>query len=172
MWVQNGKLKRKKKKQDSNTFKGIVWDVVVFHRVTFIVLAHAPASTHTPTRSLTVSPKLLLKLHLSASAQLPLWTAWPHLPLVRNMILSLPVISCSEVNDWSPTFHVLLPFPFISYMVTERIVKSIIWAQHLQGEAGLAWIMALRVTRGSVCVFIRALWIFNRQASRSATTFF
>lgn len=149
-----------------------MWDVVVFHGVTFIMIGSRSPSTHPLTLSLPVSPELPILLHLSSSAQLPPWPTWPHLPLVRNMILSLPVISCSEANDWSPTFHFLLPFPSISYMVRERIVKSIIWARHLQGKAGRAWIMALRVTRGSVCVFIRAPWIFNRQASRSTTTFF
>lgn len=46
--------------------------------------------------------------------------------------------ACHElwtVNDWSPTFPFLLSFSYISYMVRERTVMSIIWERHPQGKA-------------------------------------
>lgn len=39
---------KKEKKQDSNTFQGIVWDVVVFHRVPFVMIG-SRCPLHTPT---------------------------------------------------------------------------------------------------------------------------
>lgn len=60
-------------------------------------------------------------------------------PPISQEYYSLPVISCSEANDWSPTFHFLLPFPSVSYMIRERIAKSM----HLQGKAGHARVTAL-----------------------------
>lgn len=125
------------KKQNSNTFQRIGWEVVVFHTITFTMIGSLPPL---PKSAYTFIGGFTRAAH-SASFPPPLLSSpplpsWPHLPLVKNMVLSLPATSYSETANWFPTFLFFLPFSYISYTVRERTAKSVIWEQHAHGKAG------------------------------------
>lgn len=116
MWELMGK---KKNKDNSNLFQKVRWEMLVFHTLWSII-----------------SPELPILL-------LCPWL-FPHLGIPGSLLTlhghnsSFACHELREANDWSPTFHFLGPFSYLSYTVRERTGKSVIWEQHPQGKAEMS----------------------------------